>query len=98
MTPKQKRAAYFKKYREEHADYDRQRKREWYLQNRDSIIGRSKENLSKKRQPLGPKYKVGQKRLYLYAGGRIYFNSRLGYTPQEIEQILKEVSACRKQS
>ena len=98
MTPKEKRSAYYKKYREENAEYDRQRKRTWYLENRESIIGRSKENLSKKRQPLGPTYKVGQKRLYLYAGGRVYFNSRLGFTPDEIKAILSEVSACRKQA
>jgi hypothetical protein len=85
------RAEYWARYYAENRERERARKREWYLANRDAVIARNQDN-QRKADPVGPVYRVGIKRRYLIVSGRVYFNSRLGFTPAEIRAIAKEAA------
>lgn len=87
---------YNRKWRAENADYDRARKRQWYLDNRAKLVEKAKARLAKVRQQEGPKYPVGTTRSYLIADGRVYFNSKLGFSEEEILEVaLKMRQAAR---
>jgi hypothetical protein len=86
------RGDYWRRYYEENRERERQRKREWYLANRDSVIARNQKN-QREADPVGPVYRVGIKRRYLLAGGRAYFNSKLGFSAAELRAIAREMAA-----
>lgn len=87
---------YNRKWRAENADYDRARKRQWYLDNRAKLVEKAKARLSKVRQQEGSQYPVGTTRSYLIADGRVYFNSRLGFSEEEILEIALKMRLAAK--
>jgi len=86
------RAAYLARYYAENIDRERERKRKWYLENREEIIARNSANQQQK-NPIGPVYRVGIKRRYLIVDGRAHFNSRLGFSASELRSIAREIIA-----
>jgi hypothetical protein len=96
-VPKKKqpaRADYWARYYAENREREQLRKREWYLANREETIARVGANQREKAG--GVTYRVGIKRRYLVAGGRVYFNSRLGFTPAELRRIAAEAARAEK--
>jgi hypothetical protein len=89
------RSAYWQRYYAENLERERARKRQWYLDNRDDTIERVKAT-QRKADPIGPVYRVGIKRRYLIAAGRVYFNSRLGFSASELRLIAREMGAAAK--
>lgn len=90
---------YNREWRRKNAEYDRERKRQWYLDNRAKLVEKAKARLSKVRQQDGPKYRVDTTRSYVIADGRVYFNSKLGFSEEEILQIaLKMRQAARDEA
>ena len=90
---------YNREWRLRNAEYDRERKRQWYLDNRAKLVEKAKARLSKVRQQDGPKYRVDTTRSYVIADGRVYFNSKLGFSEEEILKIaLKMRQAARDEA
>jgi hypothetical protein len=87
---------YNRKWRAENAEYDRARKRQWYLDNRSKLVEQAKARLAKVRQQEGPRYPVGTTRSYLIADGRVYFNSKLGFSEEEILEIALKMRLAAK--
>lgn len=88
------RADYWARYYAENHDRERLRKREWYLANREETIARV--GAKQREKAGGVVYRVGIKRRYLVAAGRVYFNSRLGFTPAELRRIAAEAARAEK--
>lgn len=86
------RSDYWKRWYQEHRERERARKREWYLERRDEIIARNSRNQRESRGSAAPTYRVGIKRRYAIVAGRVYFNSRLGFTAAELRAIAREVA------
>lgn len=84
------RADYWARYYAENVEKERLRKREWYLENREDVIARV--GARQREKAGGQVYRVGIKRRYLVVAGRVYFNSRLGFTAAELRRIAAEVS------
>ena len=78
---------YNREWRAKNAEYDKARKRQWYLENRAKLVEKAKQRLSRVRQQDGPVYRVGATKSYLIADGRVYFNSKLGFSEDEILEI-----------
>jgi len=78
---------YNREWRAKNEDYDRLRKRQWYLENRDRLNKKSKARLRQVRQQAGPKYRPDATKSYVIAEGRVYFNSKLGYSEEEILMV-----------
>ena len=78
---------YNREWRKKNADYDRERKRQWYLDNRAKLVEKAKARLSRVRQQGGPKYRVDSTRSYVIADGRVYFNSKLGFSEEEVLEV-----------
>jgi|GEM_PF-4740295 len=74
-------------WRKNNQEYDRARKRQWYLDNREKLNAKSKARHAKTRQQGGPKYRVDSTKSFVIADGRVYFNSRLGFSETEILEI-----------
>ena len=78
---------YNREWRAKNEDYDRLRKRQWYLENRDRLNKKSKARLRQVRQQKAPQYRVDATKSYIIAEGRVYFNSKLGYSEEEILMV-----------
>jgi hypothetical protein len=90
---------YNRKWRAENAEYDRARKRQYYLDNRAKLVEKAKARLAETRQQDGPKYRPDISRSFLIADGRVYFNSKLGFSEEEILEIaLKMRRAARDEA
>ena len=90
------RSEYGREWRAKNDDYDRARKRQWYLENRQKLVEKAKERLRKVRQQAGPKYRPDATKSYVIADGRVYFNSKLGFSEEEILMVaLKMREAAR---
>ena len=89
------RSSYWQRYYAENLEREQARKRQWYLDNRDDTIERVQAN-QRRADPIGPVYRVGIKRRYLIAGGRDYFNSRLGFSAAELRAIAREMGTAAK--
>lgn len=87
---------YNREWRRKNAEYDRERKRQWYLDNRAKLVEKAKARLSKVRQQDGPKYRVDTTRSYVIADGRVYFNSKLGFSEEEILEIALKMRLAAK--
>jgi hypothetical protein len=87
---------YNREWRAKNDEYDRARKRQWYLENRQRLNEKSKARLREVRQQAGPKYRPDATKSYVIAEGRVYFNSKLGFSEEEILMVaLKMREAAR---
>lgn len=97
MSPKAQ-SEYNREWRAKNAEYDRIRKRQWYLENRQKLVAKAKERLRKVRQQDGPKYKPDATKSYVIAEGRVYFNSKLGFSEEEILEIALKMRVAAKEA
>jgi hypothetical protein len=79
-------------------------KRMWYLENRRKILERRKREEGRNRSHHRPKLEVLpptkqlklESRSFVVHDGRVFFNSRLGYSLDEIELILQQAQKLLK--
>ena len=74
MEKKANASSYNREWREKNADYDRARKRQYYLDNRAKLVEKAKARLAETRQQDGPKYRPDISRSFVIEDGRVYFN------------------------
>lgn len=96
MEKKASASTYNREWRKKNADYDRARKRQYYLENRAKLVEKAKARLAETRQQDGPKYRPDISRSYVIAEGRVYFNSRLGFSEEEILEIALKMRLAAK--